>query len=212
MVEGEAGIGKTTLWLAGVEQARERGFRVLSAQPAAAESVQAYASLADLLSIDPAAWAELPEPQRRAIDQVLLRTESDTPATDQRAVAAAFLSVIKRLADDSPVLLAIDDLQWLDPSSVHVLSFAVRRLTGPVGVLGARTHRYGLRDDGVVAATPPTRRHPSNPGAAAEPWRAARCALRAARSDVSAADHESHPGDLGRKPFLCNRIGAHITG
>ena len=50
IVEGEAGIGKTTLWLAAVAAARERGFRVLSAQPAAAESVLAYASLADLLS------------------------------------------------------------------------------------------------------------------------------------------------------------------
>jgi DNA-binding CsgD family transcriptional regulator len=109
----------------------------LSAQPAEAESVQAYASLADLLDgVDPAIWALLPEPQRLAIDQVLLRTESDTPATDQRAVSAAFLSVIGRLAEDSSVLLAIDDLQWLDPSSVNVLSFTVRRLTGPVGILG----------------------------------------------------------------------------
>ncbi len=82
-------------------------------------------------------WADLPEPQRLAIDQVLLRTESATPATDQRAVAAAFLSVINRLVDDAPVLLAIDDLQWLDPSTVRVVEFAVRRLTGPVGVLGA---------------------------------------------------------------------------
>jgi DNA-binding CsgD family transcriptional regulator/tetratricopeptide (TPR) repeat protein len=138
VVEGEAGIGKTTLWLAGVEHARKRGFRVLSAQPAEAESVQAYASLADLLDgIEPAAYAELPEPQCLAIDQVLLRSDADTPATDQRAVAAAFLSVLGRLADETPVLLAIDDLQWLDPSTVHVVAFAVRRLSGPVGVFGA---------------------------------------------------------------------------
>src|SRR4051794_2897581 len=76
VVEGEAGIGKTPLWLAGVEPARERGFRVLSAHPAEAESVQAYASLADLLDgVEPAAYAELPEPQRLAIDRVLLRTD-----------------------------------------------------------------------------------------------------------------------------------------
>src|ERR1700712_3308893 len=95
VIEGEAGIGKTTLWLTGMEQARERGFQVLLAQPTAAESVQAYASLADLLNaVQPAVWADLPEPQRLAIDQVLLRTESDTPATDQRAVSAAFRAVI----------------------------------------------------------------------------------------------------------------------
>jgi ATP/maltotriose-dependent transcriptional regulator MalT len=138
VLEGEAGIGKTTLWLTAVEQARERGFRVLSAQPAAAESVQAYASLADLLSgVAPAVWADLPGPQRLAIDRVLLGTDSAAPATDQRAVAAAFLSIINRLTDDSPMLLAIDDLQWVDPSTVRVVEFAVRRLTGPIGILGA---------------------------------------------------------------------------
>src|SRR3990170_1661094 len=49
IIEGEPGIGKTTLWLTGVEQARTTGFRVLSARPVAAESVLAYASLADML-------------------------------------------------------------------------------------------------------------------------------------------------------------------
>ena len=211
VIEGEAGIGKTTLWLAGVEQARERGFRVLSAQPSAAESVQAYASLADLLAgVDPARLGGLPEPQRLAIDQVLLRTDSDTPATDQRAVAAAFLSVIKRLADETPVLLAIDDLQWLDPSSVNVVDIRGAAAAGPVGVLGAeRTDRASARR--VVAAVAPPRRHATHPGAAVEPWRAARGPLRAAGPDISATDHESHPGDLGRKPFLCNRIGARTA-
>jgi hypothetical protein len=45
VVEGEAGIGETTLWLAAVALARERGFQVLAAHPAAAESVLVYASL-----------------------------------------------------------------------------------------------------------------------------------------------------------------------
>ena len=57
-------------------------------------------------------------------------------ATDQRAVAAAFLSVVECLTDDGPLLVAIDDLQWLDPSSMHVVAFAARRLSGPVGILG----------------------------------------------------------------------------
>ena len=50
VIEGEAGIGKTTLWLAAVEQARQRGFRVLSARVGQAESALAYAALADLLA------------------------------------------------------------------------------------------------------------------------------------------------------------------
>ena len=137
LIEGEPGIGKTTLWLAAVEQARSRGFRVLSTRAAAAESVLAYTALADMLDdVDPAIWTDLPGPQMLAVDQVLLRGDNGA-VTDQRAVAAAFLSVIERFADSGPVLLAIDDLQWLDPSSIHVLAFAARRLTGPVGILGS---------------------------------------------------------------------------
>ena len=137
LIEGEPGIGKTTLWLAAIELAREKGFRVLTARAAAAESVLAYTALADLLDGVPAsAWADLPEPQRAAVDQVLFRAE-DGAATDQRAVAAAFLSVVEYLTDDGPLLVAIDDLQWIDPSSMHVVAFAARRLSGPVGILGS---------------------------------------------------------------------------
>src|ERR1700716_1596212 len=86
VVEGEPGIGKTTLWLAAVEQARERGFQVLSARPAAAESVLAYGSLVDLLGeVDAAIWADLPEPQRLAVDRILLRVNADGLATNQQA-------------------------------------------------------------------------------------------------------------------------------
>jgi DNA-binding CsgD family transcriptional regulator len=137
VIEGEAGIGKTTLWLAGLAQARDRGFAVLSARPVAAESVLAYASLADLLGgLDDPVWAKLAAPQRLAMDRILLRVDDDGAAIDQRAVAAGFLSAIEWQAEESPVLLAVDDLQWLDRSSARVLAFAARRLTGPVGVLG----------------------------------------------------------------------------
>ena len=137
LIEGEPGIGKTTLWLAAVEQATARGFRVLSTRAAAAESVLAYTALADMLDgVEAVTWADLPTPQRLAVDQVLLRADAGD-MTDQRAVAAAFLAVIERCAETGPVLLAIDDLQWLDPSSVHVIAFTARRLTGSVGILGS---------------------------------------------------------------------------
>lgn len=137
VAEGDPGIGKTTLWLSVVEYAGQGGFRVLSARPAEAESVLAYASLADLLTgVDARVWANLPSPQRRAIDRVLLRTEAEDLTTDQRAVGAGFLSVVELLAEEAPILLAIDDLQWLDPSSRNVLAYAVRRLSARVGVFG----------------------------------------------------------------------------
>jgi ATP/maltotriose-dependent transcriptional regulator MalT len=137
VIEGEAGIGKTTLWLGGLTRARDRGFAVLSARPVAAESVLAYASLADLVGgLDSAVWDELAGPQRVAMDRLLFRVDADGAAVDQRAVAAGFLSAVEWQAEQSPVLLAVDDLQWLDPSSARVLAFAARRLSGHVGILG----------------------------------------------------------------------------
>jgi DNA-binding CsgD family transcriptional regulator len=136
VVEGEAGIGKTTVWLSALERAQQAGFRILSTRATSAESVLAYTSLAALLNeLDDAAFVGLPPPQRLAIDRVLLQVSADGLVTDQRAVGAAFLSVLDRLAAESPVLVAIDDLQWLDPPSRLIILSATRRLAGPIGVL-----------------------------------------------------------------------------
>jgi DNA-binding CsgD family transcriptional regulator len=104
--------------------------------------VLAYSSLAVLLEgLEEAAFTHLPAPQRLAIDRVLLRVSAEGPITDQPAVAAGFLSVVERLAKQSRVLIAIDDLQWLDPPSARIVSSAARRLSGPVGFLA--TERTG---------------------------------------------------------------------
>jgi DNA-binding CsgD family transcriptional regulator len=138
VVEGAAGIGKTTVWLAALERARELGFHVLSTRAVQTESVLAYGSLAAMLeALDDAEFAALPPPQRLAIDRVLLRVDSDGPMTDQRAVVAAFRSVVERLAERSPMLVAIDDLQWLDPPSRQIIASVAKRLSGPIGVLAA---------------------------------------------------------------------------
>ena len=134
--EGEAGIGKTTAWLQAVAAAREGGFRVLAARVGQTESVLAYAAVADLLAdVNGAALAQLPDLQRLAIDRLLFRAGADGPPTDQRVTAAAFATVVEALAADTPTVIAVDDAQWLDPSSRAVLAFATRRLRGRVGVL-----------------------------------------------------------------------------
>ena len=134
VLEGEAGIGKTTLWLNLLDMARERGFTVLTARVGEAESVLAYAALADLMStLDDAAMDGLSDLQRLALDRVLLRAGGEGPVTDQRVTAAAFATVLNRLAADNPVLMAIDDVQWLDPSSKVAITYAARRLTHPAG-------------------------------------------------------------------------------
>jgi ATP/maltotriose-dependent transcriptional regulator MalT len=150
VIEGEAGIGKTTLWLAAQDEARARGFEVLSAHVGETESVLAYAAVADLLGeVDPAILARLPDVQRLAVDRVLLRASGDGPTADQRVVAAALLSVVDLLAADSPVLIAVDDGQWLDRSSRDVIAFAAKRFKGRIGMLV--TERSDA--DGATAVT-----------------------------------------------------------
>ncbi len=143
VIEGEAGAGKTTLWLAAVEEARKRGCRVLETRPAEAEAGLPFAGLGDLVggTLDEV-LSELPEPQADALRvALLLAPPRDTPP-DERAVAVAVLGILRELARVGPVLVAVDDVQWLDPPSAKVASFAWRRLREePVGLLLA--HRLG---------------------------------------------------------------------
>jgi DNA-binding CsgD family transcriptional regulator len=137
---GEAGIGKTTLWLAGIDAAAVRGYRILSARPSGAETQFAFGGLTDLLR-DAAGdvLPELPPIQRRALEAALLLGESQIDA-DHRAVATAFLEALRTLARDSPLCLAVDDVQWLDAASHAALDYALARLDrAPVaGLLAVR--------------------------------------------------------------------------
>ena len=139
LIEGEPGIGKTTLWSAAVAAAEEHGYRVLRAQPAESETKLSYAALADLVGeAYDEIGAELPDPQRRALDAALLR--ADGPA-GPRTSGTALVSVLEALGARSPVLLALDDVQWLDRASAGVLEFAVRRLPDGVRLLLAQRPR-----------------------------------------------------------------------
>jgi AAA ATPase domain len=139
LIEGEAGIGKTTIWLEGVRAAAAREDVVLSCRASPAETRLSYTALGDFL--DPVidqALPQLPEPQQRALAFATLRWEPGGRAPDQRTVSVAFLTVLRLLARGRPVLVAIDDVQWMDLPSARVLKFALRRLTvEPVGVLAA---------------------------------------------------------------------------
>jgi AAA ATPase domain len=125
LLEGAAGIGKTTLWHAGVSFARAGGHRVLSCRAAESEARLSYAALGDLFDFE---LPDLPAPQKRALDAALLRAEIEGAPPDQRAVAVASLGVLRALAAPAPVVVAIDDVQWLDVPSARVLAFVVRRL------------------------------------------------------------------------------------
>jgi len=127
-LEGEAGIGKSTLWRAAVEDARGRGLRVLTSRPAESERALAHVGLGDLLDgILDDVLPELTAPRRRALEVALLVEDADGRPVDQRTLGVAVRNVLELLADDG-VVLAIDDLQWLDASSASALGFALRRL------------------------------------------------------------------------------------
>jgi DNA-binding CsgD family transcriptional regulator len=139
VLEGEPGIGKSTLWLAGVEQAQQE-FRVLSSRPAEAERGLANAGLGDLFEgvLDDVLPA-LSAPRRRALEVALLVEEASGNSVDRRALAVAVRGALEALSHREPVVIAIDDVQWLDPSSSSALSFALRRLdTANVLLLLAR--------------------------------------------------------------------------
>ena len=140
VLAGEAGIGKSTLWLAGVEQARARGFRVLSSRPAEAERTYAHVGLGDLFDdVLDELLPMLALPRRRALEAALLRDDVARDRVDRRTLAVAVRSVLQLLSEHGPIVVAVDDVQWLDPSSSSALAFALRRLdASPVLLLLAR--------------------------------------------------------------------------
>lgn len=149
ILRGDPGIGKTTLWRDGVAAAHGLGFLVLACRLTESEATLPFAGLSDLLEpVLDTVLPRLPEPQRRALDVALLRAAPTDPPIEQRTVAAATLGAIRMLGTDNALLIAIDDIQWLDQPTVAALAFAVRRLEDhPIRLLVAsRTPQDGLPD------------------------------------------------------------------
>ena len=140
VLEGDPGVGKTSLWEHGVAAARERGQRVLVTRASDAETALPFAGLIDLL--DTVASDELgtvPAPQRRALEVALYRAEPTGAAPEPQVISLAVLSALRALAAQGPVLIALDDIQWLDRASEDALGYAVRRLRlEPVTLLLAK--------------------------------------------------------------------------
>ncbi|MFN8520580.1 MAG: AAA family ATPase [Chloroflexota bacterium] len=139
VVAGPAGMGKTVLWEEALAQAPGMGIRVLDSRPTHAESDLAFAGLHELLrDVTPDELDGLPAPQRRALDAALYRDDAPDEgyAPEAGAIAVAALTLLRALSERGPVLVAVDDVQWLDASSREPLRFAIRRLRShPVGAL-----------------------------------------------------------------------------
>ena len=143
LLVGDAGIGKSTLWNAALEAARARSHIVRTSRPAETERDLPNLVLGDLFrDVAPSLLASLPAPRRRALEAALLIGDPVESPVDPGALGVAVTTVVRSMALQRPVLLAIDDDQWMDAASAETLAFAIRRLVDqPILVLLARRAR-----------------------------------------------------------------------
>jgi DNA-binding CsgD family transcriptional regulator len=158
LIAGEAGIGKTSVWGEGLRIAAERSFRVLVTRPAETDIQLPFSGLDDLFrGALSDVLPDLPHPQQRALGAALLLEDPGATPPDVRSLSVACREALRLLARQSPVVIAVDDIQWLDEPSAAVLTHALRRLEAdPIGLLGT-VRGGGDADRGLIAAVPRTR-------------------------------------------------------
>jgi hypothetical protein len=193
---GEAGIGKSVLLDAARDAARSRGLRVLSTVGAEAESGLPYSSLHRLIRPLLGDVDRLPGPQRSMLLGAFGMADHD--GGDLFLVALAALGLVAAEASRQPLLITVDDLQWLDEASREVITFVARRIeSDPVVMIGAiraghlvpaerlglPEHRVGALDAGASRALLDARvpdlaapmRARFSPRQRATPWRSSNC-------------------------------------
>lgn len=154
VLRGDAGVGKTTLWLHGRDLATRTG-RVLSCRPAELDTKLSYSGLADLFDGLDRETSALTPAERHALLSATRREEIGDMRIDHATVALAAKRVLDEVSR-SPLMLAIDDLQWLDPSSAKAIGFALRRLPDrPIGVLASQ--RGSASSELLRSGLPPDR-------------------------------------------------------
>jgi DNA-binding CsgD family transcriptional regulator len=158
LIAGEPGIGKTSVWREGLRIAAERSFRILVTRPAETDIQLPFAGLDDLLRDTlPEVLPDLPRPQQRALGAALLLEDPGATPPDVRSLSVACREALRLLTRQSPVVLAVDDVQWLDEPSVTVLTHALRRLEADrIGLLGT-VRGGGEAHAGLIGAVPRAR-------------------------------------------------------
>lgn len=140
VIAGAPGIGKTTIWEAGLGAARSAGWRVLATRPAESEWQLPFTALTDLLAeIDIGEFQDVPAPQRDALEIVLYRAEPEATPPELSAASVGLARLLRLLGARQPLLVAVDDVAWMDRPSLGTLAFAARRLgDGPIRFLLTR--------------------------------------------------------------------------
>ncbi|WP_371402158.1 AAA family ATPase [Kribbella sp. NBC_00662] len=140
VVRGEAGVGKSALLHYATDSAHD--LRLLRAVGVQSEMELVFAALHQLCMPLLDRMDRIPEPQQRALATVFGLAPG--PAPDRFMVGLAVLSLISDLAAEQPVLVVVDDAQWLDTATAQTLGFVARRIGNEaVGLL------FGAREVGV---------------------------------------------------------------
>jgi hypothetical protein len=126
LVQGEAGIGKTTLLDAAAHRAVGRRMTVLRTAGVPSETEMPFAGLDRLLRPHLQRIADVPGPQRDALSSALGLSNGATP--DLFLIALAVLNLLAENAAQSPLLVIAEDAQWLDADTCEVLAFVARRV------------------------------------------------------------------------------------
>ncbi|MFF3503229.1 AAA family ATPase [Streptomyces sp. NPDC003247] len=128
LLSGEAGIGKTAILDAVVARARAEGTRVLRANGVQFEADVSYAGLNQLL-VPLFDTFDLLDPGHRDALKVAVGIGGGPPP-NRLLISTAALLLLRRIAQDTPLLIVVDDLPWLDRPTSSVLGFVARRLVG----------------------------------------------------------------------------------
>ncbi|MEU5024879.1 helix-turn-helix transcriptional regulator [Streptomyces milbemycinicus] len=135
ILTGDPGAGKSVLLDLAADRARREGGRVLRAVGSESEAHLGFAGLHQMLRPVLGELDSLPPRQRSALRAVLGLDECPE-ATDGMLVGLAVLTLVSDLTEQAPLLVVVDDAQWIDRPSLDVLSFVARRMDSePVTLL-----------------------------------------------------------------------------
>ena len=151
VVLGDPGIGKSSLLRAAAEHGRAAGLRVLSATGIEAEAQLPFAGLHHLLRPVLNTMNRLPATQQEALCSAFGLSEGPPP--EPFMIALATLNLLAEAASERPVLVVLDDVQWLDPPTQDALTFLARRVAGdPVVLIGVvrRGHDIAFATAGLT--------------------------------------------------------------
>jgi hypothetical protein len=136
LLAGEAGIGKSALLYAACRAAAREGRVVLRAAGVQSEARVPFAGLHQLLYPLADGFSSLAPRQRDALLAAFGRL--DGPALEVFLIAIATLELLADAAADTGLLVAVDDLHWIDDATAQVLGFVARRIESePIALLAA---------------------------------------------------------------------------